>query len=162
MTQPIGREAAPVFFDKPKSHCFRPAKNWVAFFKISLSSLRSRISRRSRSLSWARSKSSFDTTSVSRYAMIHLFSFDMPTPRSSATCLRVSPLDSAIRTASWRNSSVRFNPIVSLLCYTQCYQRSGIKPRQVQPFYTAPAQEMLTGKRYELSREEYQEPSETQ
>jgi hypothetical protein len=36
MTQPIGREAAPVFFDKPKSHCFRPAKNWVAFFKISL------------------------------------------------------------------------------------------------------------------------------
>ena len=36
MTQPIGGEAAPVFFDKPKSHCFRPAKNWVAFFKISL------------------------------------------------------------------------------------------------------------------------------
>ena len=36
MTQPIGREAAPVFFDKPKSHCFRPAKNWVAFFNTSL------------------------------------------------------------------------------------------------------------------------------
>ena len=27
MTQPIGRKAAPVFFDKPKSHCFKPAKN---------------------------------------------------------------------------------------------------------------------------------------
>jgi len=28
----------------------------------------------------------------------------------------VSPLVSAMRTASWRNSSVRFSPIVSLLC----------------------------------------------
>jgi hypothetical protein len=36
MTQPIGREAAPVFFDKPKSHCFWLAKNCVAFFRISL------------------------------------------------------------------------------------------------------------------------------
>ena len=25
----------------------------------------------------------------------------------------------------------RFSPIVSLLCYNKCYQRSGIKPRQV-------------------------------
>ena len=46
--------------------------------------------------------------------------------------LRVSPLVSAIRTASWRNSSVRFSPIVSLLCCNKCYQRCGIKPRQVQ------------------------------
>ena len=51
---------------------------------------------------------------------------------SSATCLRVSPLVSAIRTASVRNSSVRFSPIVHLLCCSKCYQRSGIKPRQVQ------------------------------
>jgi len=28
----VGRKVGPVFFDKPKSHCFRPAKNWVAFF----------------------------------------------------------------------------------------------------------------------------------
>src|SRR6056297_2941071 len=78
-----------------------------------------------------RLRSSFDTTSISRFAVIHLFSVDMPTPRSSATCLRVSPLVNAIRTASLRNSSVRFSPIVSLLCCSKCYQRSGIKPRQV-------------------------------
>jgi len=29
---------------------------------------------------------------------------------------------------------VRFSPIVSLLCCSRCYQRSGIKPRQVH-FY---------------------------
>ena len=132
MTQPIGREAAPVFFDKPKSHCFRLAKNTVAFLRISLSSLRMRFSRRSRSFYWARSKSSFDIMSVSQFVVIHLFSVDMPTPRSSATCLRVSPLVSTIRTASWRNSSVCFSPIINLLCYSKCYQRSGIKPRQVQ------------------------------
>jgi hypothetical protein len=63
--------------------------------------------------------------------VIHLFSLDIPTPRSSATCFRVSPLVSAIRTASCRNSSVRFSPIVSLLCYNKCYQRSGITPRQI-------------------------------
>ena len=27
----IGWKVGPVFFDKPKLHCFRPAKNWVAF-----------------------------------------------------------------------------------------------------------------------------------
>ena len=121
-----------VFFDKLKPHGFWLAKNTVAFFNTSLSSLRMRFSRRSRSFSWARLKSSFDMMSVSRCAVIHLFSVDIPTPRSSATCFRVSPLVSAIRTASWRNSSARFSPIVSLLCYSKCYQRSGIKPRQVQ------------------------------
>ena len=50
------------------------------------------------------------------------------TPRSSATCLRVSPLVSAMRTASLRNSSVRVRPIVHLLCCIICYQRSGTKP----------------------------------
>jgi hypothetical protein len=59
-------------------------------------------------------------------------SVDIPTPRSSATCLRLSPLVSAIRTASLRNSSVRVSIIVHLLCCSKCYQRSGIKPRQVQ------------------------------
>ena len=38
---------------------------------------------------------------------------------------------SAIRTASLRNSSVRFSPMVRLLCCNKCYQRGGIKPRQV-------------------------------
>ncbi|QCO57241.1 hypothetical protein EOK75_15900 (plasmid) [Pseudorhodobacter turbinis] len=50
-----------------------------------------------------------------------------------ASINHISPLVSAIRTASCLNSSVRFSPIVSLLCCNKCYQRSGIKPRQVQP-----------------------------
>ena len=90
-----------------------------------------RFSRRSRSFYWARLKSSFDVKAVFRCVVIHLFSVDMPTSGSSVTCFRVSPPVSAIRTASWRNSSARFSPIVSLLCYSKCYQRSGIKPRQV-------------------------------
>jgi hypothetical protein len=51
VTQSVGPEVGPVFFNKSKPHCFRPAKNWVAFFIISLSSLRSRFLRRSQSLS---------------------------------------------------------------------------------------------------------------
>ena len=35
-TKVLGQKYATMLFDKPKSHCFRPAKNWVAFFKISL------------------------------------------------------------------------------------------------------------------------------
>ena len=93
-----------------------------------------RFSRRSRSFSRARSRSLSGTTSVSRCAVTHLFSVERPTPKSDATCLRVSPLVSAIRTASARNSSVLFVPIVCLPCCSKCYQRGGIKPRQVQPF----------------------------
>lgn len=48
-------------------------------------------------------------------AVIHLFSVDIPTPRSSATCLRVSPLVSVMRTASWRNSSARFSPTLGIM-----------------------------------------------
>ena len=120
-----------VFFDKLKPQGFWLAKNTVAIFNTSFSSLRMRFSRRSRSFYWARFKSFFDIMSVSQCVVIHLFSVDMPTPKSSATCLRVSPLDSTIRTASWRNSSVCFSPIINLLCYSKCYQRSGSKPRQV-------------------------------
>ena len=65
-----------------RTHGVWLAKNTVAFFKISLSSLRMRFSRRSRSFSWARLKSSFETTSVSGYVVIHLFSVDTPTPPS--------------------------------------------------------------------------------
>ena len=49
--QTVRWKAIYVFFDESKSHCFRPAKNWVAFFKMSRSSLRMRTSRRSRSFS---------------------------------------------------------------------------------------------------------------
>jgi hypothetical protein len=37
-----------------------------------------------------------------------------------------------MRTASWRNSSVLLPPKVTLLRCSKCYQRRGIKPRQVQ------------------------------
>ena len=37
--------------------------------------------------------------------------------------------------ASLRNSSVRFSPIINLLCCSKCYQRSSVKPRQVQSLY---------------------------
>ena len=107
----IDGKCCSVFFNELKPHGFWLAKNTVAFFNTSRSSLRIRVSCRSRSFSWARLKSSFDTTSGSRCAVIHLFSVDIPTPRSSATRLRVNPLVSAIRTASWRNSSVRFSPL---------------------------------------------------
>lgn len=77
---------------------------------MSLSSFRIRFSLRSRSFSPARSRSLSDTISLSRCAVTPLFSAESPTPKSDATCLRVSPLVSAIRTASARNSSVRFCP----------------------------------------------------
>ncbi|WP_421904985.1 IS110 family transposase [Mameliella sp.] len=66
-----------------------------------------------------------------------MFSVDRPTPKSDATCFLLSPLVSAIRTASARNSSVRFSPIVSLLFCNKCYQRSGIKPRHVHCAFRA-------------------------
>ena len=108
----------------------------MAFFRISLFSLIIRFLRRSRSFSWARLGSSFDTTAVSRCDVIHLFSVDIPTPRSSVTCLRVRPLVNAICTASLLNLSVRFSLVVLLLCCSKCYQRSGIKPRQVHSALT--------------------------
>lgn len=54
-------------------------------------------------------------------------------PDHPATGRRESPLVSAIRTASLRNSSVLPVPMVHLLCCTLRDQRSGTKPRQVQP-----------------------------
>ena len=82
VTQAADWEVCPVFLDKPKPHCFRLARNWVAFFRISLSCLRSLISRRSRSFSLAKPKSFFETTSVPGCAVIHVFSVDIPTPPS--------------------------------------------------------------------------------
>ena len=65
-------------------------------------------------------------------ALTHLFRVEKPTPRSSATWRCESPLVSAIRTASLRNSSVLPVLMAHLLCRTICAQRSGTKPRQVQ------------------------------
>jgi ABC-type branched-subunit amino acid transport system ATPase component len=46
-------------------------------------------------------------------------------------CFR--PQSLIVMTASFRNSFVRFSPVVSLLCCSKCYQRSVIKRCQVQP-----------------------------
>ena len=102
-------------------------EEWVAFFRISISSRGMRFSRRRRSFSSASSRSLGGTTSVSRCAVIHLFSVYIPTPRSSAICLRESPPVSAIRTASLRNSPVLTVPIAHPLCCTLRDQRSGTK-----------------------------------
>ncbi len=64
--------------------------------------------------------------------LIHLFKVDRPMPKSDATCSRVSPIASVIRTPSTWNSPFRFVPLVRLLCRDKCCQRSGIKPWQVQ------------------------------
>ena len=64
LTQPLGWKRTAVFFYKPEPYGFWLAKNWVAFFKMSLSSRSMRFSRRSRSFSSASSRSSCDTTSV--------------------------------------------------------------------------------------------------
>ena len=43
LAQPVDREGPAMFFDEPKPHGFWLAKNWVAFFRMSLSSLRMRF-----------------------------------------------------------------------------------------------------------------------
>ena len=53
--QVVNREPFAVFFDEGKSHLLSPAKNTVAFFRISLSSKSNRFSLRSRSFSLAKS-----------------------------------------------------------------------------------------------------------
>ena len=96
---PINERPLPSVCDDSTGSFYRAqaGSNPGRFSMMSRSSLRMRTSRRSRSFSWARLRSSFDTASVSQCAVIHLFSVDMPTTRSSAICLRVSPLVSAIR-----------------------------------------------------------------
>ena len=80
---------------------------------------------------WQTWISDFMQDRVYSRAIPHLFSVERPTPKSDATCLLVIPLVNAIRTASARNLSVRFSPIVQRSCCGKCYQRIGVKPRQV-------------------------------
>jgi hypothetical protein len=61
-----------------------------------------------------------------------LFKVEKPTPKSSATGRRESPLVSATRTAFLRDSSVLPVPMVHLICCTIGDQGSGTKLRQVQ------------------------------
>ena len=51
-----------------------------------------------------------------------------PTPKSEATCGRVSPLAVAMRTASRRNSSVYLVAILCLLHSKHCSKETGTKP----------------------------------
>ena len=74
--------------------------------------------------SQTRPKFSFDTTSVSRHIMIHLFNVDMPTPKSSATYLRMSPLVRALGPSSFQHSSVYFCLLAHLLCSDNYYQKN--------------------------------------
>ncbi|EGG79296.1 hypothetical protein SXCC_00001 [Gluconacetobacter sp. SXCC-1] len=104
--------------DKREPHVFWLAKNCVAFFNISLSSRRTRFSRRRRSFSLTRSvcvSGAVAVSSLDRYCEIQWLSVDLPIPRSAATRVLGKPLLSAILTASRRNSSVCFNAMVSCL-----------------------------------------------
>src|SRR5690606_4599831 len=82
---------------KRKPHGRPLAKNCVAFFKIALSSLRIRFSRRRRSFSRAKSVCGAAVRSLDRYCDTHLPSVDNPTPKSAETRRRDNPLVSAIR-----------------------------------------------------------------
>lgn len=105
------------------------SRRTVWLLRMSRSSLRTPFSRRNRSVSRVRSKSSFETTSISRYSAVHLFNVDILIPRPEATCLRVRPLVSAIRSAPLRNSSVLVRAIVHLL-YCRIYHQMGGTSRQ--------------------------------
>ena len=83
-------------------HLPRLAKNWVAFFSISLSSLRIRFSKRRRSFSRAKSACGADTRSVGRYCDIHLPSVDNPTPRSAATRRRYKSRETSLSLGTHR------------------------------------------------------------
>ncbi|AGI74709.1 hypothetical protein OA238_118p0150 (plasmid) [Octadecabacter arcticus 238] len=78
----------------------------MAFFRTSLSSLRIRFSRRNFSFSSRSSASATLAVSALPNCLIHLFSVESPTPKSTETSRRVRPLVSAIRTASCLNSSL--------------------------------------------------------
>ena len=86
-----------------------------SFFRMSLSSLRTRFSRRSRSFSRARAACRSITTSVGRYWVIYLCRVDLPTPMSAATrsrCQRRSKIRPAWRSkirplAAWRRDMER-------------------------------------------------------
>jgi hypothetical protein len=71
----------PPAVDKREPHGRWLAKNWVAFFRIFLSSLSTRFSRRSRSFSRARSACGAATRSAGRNSDTHLPSVDRPLPK---------------------------------------------------------------------------------
>src|SRR5690606_19574437 len=96
-TQHLDRPYMAPAIHKCEPHGRWLAKNCVAFFRISLSSLRMRFSRRRRSFSRAKSACGAAVRSLGRYCDTHLPSVDKPTPKSAATRRRDNPLLSAIR-----------------------------------------------------------------
>ncbi len=120
-----------MFLNEGKSHLFCSAKNTVAFFNRSRSSLRRRLSLRSRSFSFTKSRSGAGGKLSDEDFWIHLLSVENPMPRSEATCLRVSPFVNAMRTASRRNSSLRLAAKVVLLDDYYSIQGRGTKLWQV-------------------------------
>lgn len=110
--------------------CFVPQKNWVAFFTPPSPP------EAYGSLSPARGSLVQDligqwVSGLRRSCRIQRFSVGKPMPKSAAICLHGSPLVSAKRTDSERNSSVGRDAICVLLCATIRGQRSGTIPRPV-------------------------------
>jgi hypothetical protein len=118
-----------VFFDESKSHCFRPAKNWVVFLGCPAPPEDAVLTSKP-VISLARPKSSLRYNvgvSVCRDPLVQRRHSD--TKIIGHLLTRVSPLVSAIRTASLRNSSVRQSHSSSPCC--NAIKGAVIKPRQV-------------------------------
>lgn len=128
MAHPVDRKRRSVVFDKLKPHSFWLAKTPGLFFNLPLLLENGALTPGS-VIFLARLKSSFDTTSVSRCAVIHLSGVDIPAPKSSETCLRVSPPGKAILTAPFAEFVQSFQSHIHLRSCNECYQKSGIKPQ---------------------------------
>ena len=137
LAQPLDREHVCVLCNESKPHLLRSAKNWVAFFKTSLSSRSMRFSLRSSATSRSRSDWAEGFSGLRRSCWIQRLSVEKPTPKSAATCLRGSPLVSATRTASARNSGggVRCHDVSPLRQNTKSKERnnSGTGPSATRP-----------------------------
>ncbi len=130
--QAFDRQKPFVLCNESEPRLLRSAKNRVAFLNTSLSSRSCRFSRRSSASSRSTSVCAAGFSGLRRSCWIQLFSVENPTPKSLATCLRGSPLVSAARTASARNSARACLPMSIRLCNTIRGQRSGTIPVQVQ------------------------------
>lgn len=132
-----------VFFAEPEPHGFWPAKNTVAFpgktphrglfrsgsvWNIPL--LPKHTVLPSKPLVLAGKVQVFVRHAIGAAMRAHPFvQRRQANAKSAVTRLRVRPPVGASRTASARNSSVRFGPIARLLRCNDSHQRSGRKPR---------------------------------
>lgn len=92
----LSRFGAALFFDEPKPHGFWLAKNWGVFQNVPLLLEKAVLAPKPGVLKHKLAILSAETNSVPWCPVTHLFSVDLPTSRSSATCCRESPLVRAI------------------------------------------------------------------